>query len=427
MLLVTLVSLLVLWLLARAVGVVGGRAFSLDDKVVVVTGAASGIGRRLAQKVFKEAKNVTLALLDIDTEALEALQTELLQSQDAGGSKRVLIYECNVADYRTVDATMARVVDDVAPKHIGVLVNNAGVVMGKSLEDLTPEQIQKTFAVNTLAHFWTVKAALPSMKKASEALLVTLSSVMGMTSSAGLSDYCASKAAVNAFHEALRLELWRDNVKSIRTLLVCPAAVDTGMFAGVLGANDWALKISRFCIPMLSESQVADTIYRSMRSGDELLVSCFSGWRGGDFTLELYTEHAPRTCWNIAELARRGYYNNTIFHRIIKDFMIQGGDPTGTGRGGESIYGAKFDDEITKELKHTGAGVLSMANSGPNTNGSQFFITLAPTPWLDGKHTVFGRISSGMKVIQRMGMVPTGTNDRPREEIHIKRAYPISQ
>ncbi|KAH7472178.1 heme binding [Phytophthora ramorum] len=147
----------------------------------------------------------------------------------------------------------------------------------------------------------------------------------------------------------------------------------------------------------------------------------------GDFTMELYTEHAPRSCWNIAELARRGYYNNTIFHRIIRDFMIQGGDPTGTGRGGESVYGAKFDDEINKELKHTGAGVLSMANSGPNTNGSQFFITLAPTPWLDGKHTVFGRISSGMKVIQRMGMVPTGANDRPREEIHIKRAYPVSQ
>uniref|UniRef100_A0AAV1UD33 Peptidyl-prolyl cis-trans isomerase n=1 Tax=Peronospora matthiolae TaxID=2874970 RepID=A0AAV1UD33_9STRA len=171
----------------------------------------------------------------------------------------------------------------------------------------------------------------------------------------------------------------------------------------------------------------------------------------GDFTMELYLEHAPKTCWNIAELARRGYYNNTIFHRVIRDFMIQGGDPTGTGRGGESIlrvgswiceiycyicglvcdfstgFRAKFDDEISKELKHTGAGVLSMANSGPNTNGSQFFITLAPTPWLDGKHTVFGRISSGMKVIKRMSMVPTGADDRPREEIHIKRAYPLSQ
>ncbi|KAF1323926.1 Lrr-containing protein, partial [Globisporangium splendens] len=90
----------------------------------------------------------------------------------------------------------------------------------------------------------------------------------------------------------------------------------------------------------------------------------------GMFTVELYYEHAPKTCWNFAELARRGYYNNTIFHRIIKDFMIQGGDPTGTGRGGESVYGGKFEDEISKELKHTGAGVLSMANAGPNTNGS---------------------------------------------------------
>ncbi|ETI57266.1 hypothetical protein F442_00399 [Phytophthora nicotianae P10297] len=281
MLLVTLAVLLVLWLLVRAVGVTRGRAFSLEGKVVVVTGAASGIGRRLTQKVFKETTDVVLALLDIDTEALKALQTELLHSQDAEeGSKRVIIYECNVADHRSVEATIARVVDNVAPKHIGVLINNAGIVMGKSLEDLTPEQIQKTFAVNTLAHFWTVRNALPSMKKASEAMLVTLSSVMGMTSSAGLTDYCASKAAVNAFHESLRLELWRDEVTSIRTLLVCPAAVDTGMFAGVLSADDWALKISRFCIPMLSESEVVDAIYRSIRRGDELLVSCFSGWRG---------------------------------------------------------------------------------------------------------------------------------------------------
>ncbi|OQS07391.1 peptidyl-prolyl cis-trans isomerase ppi1 [Thraustotheca clavata] len=144
----------------------------------------------------------------------------------------------------------------------------------------------------------------------------------------------------------------------------------------------------------------------------------------GSFTMELYTQHAPRTCKNIAELAKRGYYDNTIFHRIIKDFMIQGGDPTGTGRGGESIYGGKFEDEISRELKHTGAGVLSMANAGPNTNGSQFFITLAPTPWLDGKHTVFGRISEGMSVIKRMGLVQTGANDKPRDDIRILRAYP---
>lgn len=102
--------------------------------------------------------------------------------------------------------------------------------------------------------------------------------------------------------------------------------------------------------------------------------------------------------------------------------MIQGGDPSGTGRGGESIFGGKFNDEISPELKHTGAGILSMANSGPNSNGSQFFITLAPTPWLDGKHTIFGRVKSGMKVIQQIGSSPTNAQDRPIEEIKIVKA-----
>ena len=133
--------------------------------------------------------------------------------------------------------------------------------------------------------------------------------------------------------------------------------------------------------------------------------------------------HTPRTCYNISALADAGYYNNTIFHRIIKNFMIQGGDPTGTGRGGESIYGGKFEDEITRNLKHVGAGVVSMANSGPNTNGSQFFITLKPTPWLDGKHTIFGRIYSGMAVIQRLGLVATDAEDRPRGEVRIHKAF----
>uniref|UniRef100_A0AAV1UT53 Ketoreductase domain-containing protein n=1 Tax=Peronospora matthiolae TaxID=2874970 RepID=A0AAV1UT53_9STRA len=279
-----LVLLLLLWRWpeARVRGSWGRREFSLDDKVVVITGAANGIGRRLAQKVFCETRCVTLVLLDIDKKGLQELQMELEQSKQERHqlTQNVFVYECDVADFGAVSACMDLVVHDVAPKHIGVLVNNAGVVMGRSLEHLTPRQIQKTFAVNTLAHFWTVKIAMPSMKKASEALLVTVSSVMGMTSSARLTDYCASKAAVNAFHEALRLELWRDNITSIRTLLVCPAAVDTNMFAGVLAADDWALKISRFCIPMLAESTVADTIYRAMRRGDNLVVSCASGWRG---------------------------------------------------------------------------------------------------------------------------------------------------
>ncbi|KAF4576364.1 heme binding [Pleurotus pulmonarius] len=161
----------------------------------------------------------------------------------------------------------------------------------------------------------------------------------------------------------------------------------------------------------------------------------------GEIVLELYWDHAPKvfnssyqitcnsrttlqTCKNFAELAKRGYYNNTVFHRIISDFMVQGGDPTGTGRGGTSIYGQKFEDEITPELRFTGAGILAMANSGPNTNGSQFFITLAPTPYLDGKHTIFGRVKSGMRVVQRLGAVAVDAQDRPvqpREEITIRK------
>lgn len=142
----------------------------------------------------------------------------------------------------------------------------------------------------------------------------------------------------------------------------------------------------------------------------------------GTVIVELYVKHAPKTCKNFRELARRGYYNNTVCHRIIKDFMIQAGDPTGTGKGGESIYGGKFEDEIDRSLHHTGAGILSMANAGANTNGSQFFITLAPTPWLDGKHTIFGRVSSGMGVIKRLGNVQTDAHDRPTTEVRVLKA-----
>lgn len=146
----------------------------------------------------------------------------------------------------------------------------------------------------------------------------------------------------------------------------------------------------------------------------------------GPVVFELYTRHAPLTCRNFAELARTGYYDGTTFHRVIPGFMAQGGDPSGTGRGGASIYGGKFKDEITRELKHVGAGVLSMANSGPNSNGSQFFVLLAPAPWLDGKHTIFGRVCAGMGTIKKLGMVPTDDSDRPLDAVSCLKAYPSS-
>ena len=116
----------------------------------------------------------------------------------------------------------------------------------------------------------------------------------------------------------------------------------------------------------------------------------------GDIVLELFADKAPRTVNNFVFLAREGFYDGTIFHRVIADFMAQGGDPTGTGRGGP---GYRFADEFHPDLKHDKPGILSMANAGPNTNGSQFFITHVPTPWLDGKHSVFGQVIEGMDAL----------------------------
>jgi cyclophilin family peptidyl-prolyl cis-trans isomerase len=116
----------------------------------------------------------------------------------------------------------------------------------------------------------------------------------------------------------------------------------------------------------------------------------------GDMTLQLFADKVPNTVNNFVFLSRQGFYDGTIFHRVIADFMVQGGDPTGTGTGGP---GYRFEDEINPDLRHDKPGVLSMANAGPNTNGSQFFITHVSTPWLDGKHAVFGEITEGMDVL----------------------------
>lgn len=141
----------------------------------------------------------------------------------------------------------------------------------------------------------------------------------------------------------------------------------------------------------------------------------------GTIELELFAKEAPKTVKNFVGLAQKGYYKGTIFHRVIDNFMIQGGDPTGTGTGGESIYGKTFADEFVPTLKHSTPGILSMANAGPNTNGSQFFITLVPTPWLDGHHTIFGKVVKGMEVVTAIGKVETTKpGDRPVKDVVIK-------
>ena len=167
----------------------------------------------------------------------------------------------------------------------------------------------------------------------------------------------------------------------------------------------------------------------------------------GDFTLELFPEVAPKTVENFVTHAKNGYYNGVIFHRVIEDFMIQGRDPTGTGMGGESIYGRTFEDEFSREAFNL-YGTLSMANAGPNTNGSQFFIVTAKqvpaqmlkqlkdggwpeeiveeyakvggTPWLDHRHTVFGRVVEGMDVVLKIEGVERNAQDRPLEDVVIK-------
>ncbi|KAI3624016.1 cyp8 [Malassezia furfur] len=147
----------------------------------------------------------------------------------------------------------------------------------------------------------------------------------------------------------------------------------------------------------------------------------------GALDLELHVDKAPRTCYNFLELCRRGTYKDTLFHRNIPGFMLQGGDPTGTGRGGQSIWGKPFEDELVRPgaFRHTARGVLSMANRGPNTNGSQFFVTYRATPHLDTKHTVFGRLvgepgkSASFRTLDALENVPSDDTDRPLREIRV--------
>lgn len=167
----------------------------------------------------------------------------------------------------------------------------------------------------------------------------------------------------------------------------------------------------------------------------------------GDIEFVLFKEQAPKTVENFIELAKKGYYDGVIFHRVIKDFMIQGGDPTGTGMGGESIYGQSFEDEFTRDLFNL-RGALSMANAGPNTNGSQFFIVTASnvptqmlaqmkdlgfpeeiveayakeggTPWLDQRHTVFGHVKNGFDNVLAIEAVETGAQDKPQKPVVIE-------
>ncbi len=142
----------------------------------------------------------------------------------------------------------------------------------------------------------------------------------------------------------------------------------------------------------------------------------------GTIKADLYASEAPKTVENFVTLAKKGFYDGIIFHRVIPGFMIQTGDPTGTGTGGP---GYKFADEFSTKLKHDKPGIFSMANSGPNTNGSQFFITDVATPWLDGRHSIFGQVTEGIEIVKQIAAAPRDGRDKPLKQISMKKVTVI--
>jgi peptidyl-prolyl cis-trans isomerase A (cyclophilin A) len=165
---------------------------------------------------------------------------------------------------------------------------------------------------------------------------------------------------------------------------------------------------------------VAGGTLTGMLTGDDTMANKIAVFdtSQGTFKVELFDDKAPKTAGNFESLVEKGFYNNLVFHRVIDGFMIQGGDPNGDGTGGP---GYTIDDEFGEGLRHDSAGMLSMANRGPDTGGSQFFITLAPTPWLDGKHAIFGKVVEGMDVVSKIGKMETDQMDRPTTPVVINK------
>jgi len=166
------------------------------------------------------------------------------------------------------------------------------------------------------------------------------------------------------------------------------------------------------------DAEKVDTTKNQLKKESKEMTVAVIKTNMGTIELELYADQTPKTVENFVGLANKEFYNGVIFHRVIPNFMIQSGDPTGTGRGGESIWGKPFEDEIVSSLVFDEPGILAMANSGPNTNGSQFFITVAATTWLNGNHTIFGKVIEGMDVVYAISKVPTSKpGDKPLKDV----------
>lgn len=171
---------------------------------------------------------------------------------------------------------------------------------------------------------------------------------------------------------------------------------------------------------MLKKLLIALSLVVSLSAGNPVAVF---ETNQGTIEMELFPKVAPKTVENFTGLIKKGYYNGIIFHRVIPRFMIQGGDPTGTGRGGESLWGKDFEDEFKANVVFDKPFQLAMANRGRNTNGSQFFITTVATHWLNGRHTIFGEVVAGKDVVKKIEGVKRGRGDKPIEEQKIIKAY----
>ncbi|MBT3691308.1 peptidylprolyl isomerase [Candidatus Woesearchaeota archaeon] len=176
--------------------------------------------------------------------------------------------------------------------------------------------------------------------------------------------------------------------------------------------------MKRACLSIVFIALLSGLIFLTGCTNMETIVNFETS--EGNFKVKLYTEKAPVTTNNFKKLVNDGFYDGLVFHRVISGFMIQGGDPNGDGTGGP---GYDIKDEFHSDLTHSKKGILSMANSGPDTGGSQFFITLAATPWLDGHHSVFGEVIEGMEVIDKIGKVQTGSMDRPVESVVMEKVF----
>jgi peptidyl-prolyl cis-trans isomerase-like protein 2 len=200
-----------------------------------------------------------------------------------------------------------------------------------------------------------------------------------------------------------------------------PAGVTLDRFnSATYSTGKVAASLTSTCMPVHQKVEVAyigDDAYRYEHVRKNGYVQLLTNL--GALNLELLCKDAPRTCDNFIRLCKRGYYNDTIFHRLIKHFVLQGGDPTGTGKGGESSWGAAFNDELDNNLAHDKRGMLSMANSGKNTNKSQFYITLKSCPHLNKKHTIFGRLVGGMDTLDKIEQIKVTDKDRPIQDVRI--------